>query len=118
MWLAGSGAFFTTTLSIFVIWFNITNFGLAPWKGWADTHSNFSRIIYLRASVWHYQLSWSITHETLRWIYVFCAFVFFAFFGFAKEARENYRAAALCIAKRLRMSRISRYLASFPHYFY
>jgi pheromone a factor receptor len=39
--------------------------------------------------------------ETTRWAAVLCAFVFFAFFGFADEARKNYRALASNVSKRL-----------------
>lgn len=35
--------------------------------------------------------------ELSRWIIVVCGLLFFAFFGFAQEARTNYRKAYLTI---------------------
>ncbi|KAF9011226.1 pheromone A receptor-domain-containing protein [Cyathus striatus] len=67
--------------------------GVAPWKGWEDTHSNFSRIVQIPDIYWR---NWGLAGnmvELNRWLNVLCAFVFFAFFGFAAEAKRNYRKA-------------------------
>jgi pheromone a factor receptor len=42
--------------------------------------------------------------EFSRWFLVVCALVFFAFFGFADEARKNYRLAYVSVAKRVGLS--------------
>jgi hypothetical protein len=41
----------------------------------------------------------ALSLELYRWTPVFCAFSFFAFFGFAEEARKNYRLLASTLAK-------------------
>jgi len=45
-----------------------------------------------------------ISLETTRWFVILCAVVFFAYFGFADEARKNYRAAFGSVAKRVGLS--------------
>lgn len=44
----------------------------------------------------------NIPLELSRWLLVVCALVFFSFFGFAEEARKNYRAAWAWISGKLR----------------
>jgi hypothetical protein len=39
--------------------------------------------------------------EMSRWLFLVCAFVFFGFFGFADEARKNYRMAAVFICEKV-----------------
>jgi hypothetical protein len=43
-------------------------------------------------------------YELGRWICVICAFNLFAFFGFSKEARKNYHAVYLIVAKHIGVS--------------
>jgi pheromone a factor receptor len=112
MCIAGAGAFFTISLCVSFISINLSSYPLLPWKGFAHTHAHFSVIVYIPAKVWRSSAATEFSYEYLRWVYVFCAFVFFGFFGFAKEARRNYRSAALYTAKKLRISSISRYGAS------
>ena len=42
--------------------------------------------------------------ELSRWLSVVCAFIFFGFFGFADEAKKNYRSALQTVAKRIGIS--------------
>ena len=69
---------------------------VSPWVSWADTHWGYSRVLqYTRAL-----LPFSVySLEINRWAAVLCAFVFFGFFGFAGEARKNYRLLASVIAR-------------------
>jgi len=45
--------------------------------------------------------------ELSRWSVIFCAFLFFGFFGFADEARKNYRFAFQSVAKCVGISSVS-----------
>jgi len=65
--------------------------GVIPWKSWADTHYNYSRVRQIPAFVWKNEPTLAQELGMFRWVLVACAFVFFAFFGFADEARRHYR---------------------------
>ena len=73
--------------------------GVSPWVSWADTHSGYSRVFQTPRIVLDQHPILVYGYEITRWAPVLCAFVFFAFFGFAGEARRNYRLFALTIAK-------------------
>ncbi|KAF9061816.1 STE3-like pheromone receptor [Rhodocollybia butyracea] len=52
---------------------------------------NFTHVELVPSSVWKAdRLSRAVT-EINHWVPVFCSFVFFVFFGFAEEAKKNYR---------------------------
>lgn len=76
-----------------------------PWKSWSKTHSgdNYSKIVQVPSSVWKAIPYVRFAVES-RWFYVLCAFIFFAFFGFADEARQHYRLAFKSIATRVGLS--------------
>jgi pheromone a factor receptor len=65
--------------------------GVAPWRGWTYTHENYSAVHQIPASVWKNNPNSAFTLEVYRWSLVLCAFLFFALFGFADEARQHYR---------------------------
>jgi pheromone a factor receptor len=75
--------------------------GVTPWRGWAYTHSHYSHVFEVPNSVWKTNSLSSGGLETYRWSLVACAFVFFAFFGFADEARQHYRRFYTSIASRI-----------------
>lgn len=75
--------------------------GVEPWKGWEDTHSNFSRVVQYPSVLWRSDPQVVVAQELSRWSVVACAFIFFGFFGFADEARKNYRNAFSSVAKRM-----------------
>lgn len=75
--------------------------GIRPWKGWADTHSDFSFVGQYPAVQWKSDHLSVVTIELSRWSVVICAFIFFGFFGFADEARKNYRIAFNSVAKKV-----------------
>jgi pheromone a factor receptor len=111
MILASMEILFTVPISAFFLHLNVAH-GLRPWKGWADTHSNFSRVIEYPAIIWT-NLPYLLTaFELYRWLLVFCAFLFFGFFGFADEARKNYRRAFDSVAKSVGISTTSSGLTS------
>ncbi|KAJ7246160.1 pheromone A receptor-domain-containing protein [Mycena haematopus] len=63
------------------------------WISWADTHSNFSRVVQVPGVYWRANVNTVASLETTRWVTVACALLFFAYFGFADEAVKNYRGA-------------------------
>jgi len=80
----------TTPISAFQIYLNATAYPLSPWRSWADTHSDFGRVVLLPEVIWIQNRTFHIAAEVGRWAPVFCAVVFFLFFGFANECRNNY----------------------------
>lgn len=99
MALATTEILFTTPLSIFSMTVNALG-PMYPWVSWADTHFNYSRIEQIPAFFWHQSRLVVLGLEFTRWVPVLCAFVFFAFFGFADEAKKNYRKAFWWVAGR------------------
>jgi pheromone a factor receptor len=79
-----------------------------PWKGWADTHLHFSLVRQTAAVQWKSNHVGMITLEMSRWASVICAFIFFGFFGFADEARKNYRLAFYSVAKKVGFTTINQ----------
>ncbi|KAF8060133.1 putative fungal pheromone GPCR, STE3-type [Lyophyllum atratum] len=78
------------------MWFTCRN-GLRPWTGWADVHSNFSRVAVFPASaIPPYVLHW--TYFTW-WIIPVSSVLFFAFFSFGEDAMKEYRACIQWVAR-------------------
>ncbi|KAJ3568207.1 hypothetical protein NP233_g5865 [Leucocoprinus birnbaumii] len=90
MALATSDLLFTMPLAAFVIWLNVTTTPIEPWRGWADTHFDFSRVNQYPALFWRRDPKIVASMEFTRWLVPACALIFFAFFGVADEARRNY----------------------------
>jgi len=76
---------------------------LKGWKSWSQTHNHghFSVVFQIPASYWKNEPDFKNFIEMFRWLLVACAFIFFAFFGFADEARRHYRLAFKSIATRV-----------------
>lgn len=104
MGLAGIEMLCTIPLGAYVIYLNATAQPIYPWISWADTHLDFSRIEQIPSVWWRMSSPTVLSLELSRWLLVVCAFVFFAFFGFADEARKNYRLAYVSVAKRVGLS--------------
>jgi hypothetical protein len=75
--------------------------GVGPWRGWANTHENYSAVYQVPASVWKNDSNTATFLEMYRWSLVLCAFLFFALFGFADEAQQHYRRVYTTIASRI-----------------
>jgi len=75
-----------------------------PYLGFADTHYNFSRVEQYPALLWMNWGLYSVALRMTRWSIVACGLIFFAFFGFAEEARRHYRLAFKFVAKSLGFS--------------
>ncbi|KAI0283496.1 GPCR fungal pheromone mating factor [Russula brevipes] len=100
MVLASVDALITVPFAIFVIVAN-TKLGVTPWVSWDDTHSDYSRVVKVPSFIWKNDYKMARSLEVTRWRLVLSAFIFFAFFGFAKEARQHYRLAYRSIARRI-----------------
>lgn len=83
----------TLPLGVYSIIVNTSGVTISPYKSWADTHYQFWRVLEIPAVIWRIDQSNVISLEMGRWIYPLAAFLFFALFGFAEEARRHYRAA-------------------------
>ena len=75
--------------------------GVGPWRGWTFTHEGYSAVYQIPASVWKNDSYNVFALEMFRWSLVLCAFLFFALFGFANEARQQYRRVYTAIASRI-----------------
>ncbi|KAK0432034.1 pheromone A receptor-domain-containing protein [Armillaria borealis] len=83
----------TTPLGIAMIIISATATPVGPWRSWADTHYNFSAVRQIPALFWRASPMVVSGIEATRWVTVLCSWVFFAFFGFASEARRHYTKA-------------------------
>lgn len=89
----------TVPLSIFIIWLNATAAPIEPWRGLSDAHFDFSRVEQIPAVVWRRNHLVVVSLELSRWLAPVCAIIFFVFFGFAEEARRQYRMAFWTVMK-------------------
>ncbi|EJF59107.1 fungal pheromone STE3G-protein-coupled receptor, partial [Dichomitus squalens LYAD-421 SS1] len=80
----------TIPISAYGLYLNLSSGPLNPWISWDDTHFNYSKVDQFPAVIWRTDRNTVISFELSRWLAPFCAFVFFAFFGFAQEARIHY----------------------------
>ena len=70
-----------------------------PYKSWTYVHLHFSRVGQFPAIEWKQNHTGAVSLELSRWANVICTFLFFAFFGFAQEARKHYRIVFNSIAR-------------------
>ena len=90
---------FTIPLAIWVIVGIAVSSDVHPWISWAYIHSKYSHVIRIPRVLVERDRAEVYALETTRWGPVLCAFVFFGFFGFSGEAKENYRLLASTLAK-------------------
>ena len=100
MALASVDFCFTIPLTIWAV-VDDALLGVRPWVSWASIHSGYTQIIQVPRTTLVQDSVATQGLELYRWSSVLCAFIFFAFFGFAEEARKNYRLLASTIAKSL-----------------
>lgn len=81
----------TIPLSAFLL-HNFSTNHLEKWISWSVTHHDYTTIVQVPNSVWQ-ATSISRFSVECRWFYILCSYTFFAFFGFADEARQHYRLA-------------------------
>lgn len=80
----------TTPIASYGLYLNASG-QIFPWISFSDTYFGYDRVDQYPAAIWTTSRTAVVTLELGRWSTVFCALVFFAFFGFADEARRNYR---------------------------
>ncbi|KAI0920344.1 hypothetical protein AcV5_010544 [Taiwanofungus camphoratus] len=90
----------TVPLGAFSMYINNTGLHIAPYVSWSNAHYDFSFVEIFPAAIWTSRHPFYISVQMGRWIYPCSAFLFFALFGFANEARRHYRLAFWWIAKR------------------
>ena len=73
----------------------------SPWPGWAVAHSQYSEVTQVAGFIWKNDPHLYPQLELFRWSLVACAFLFFALFGFAREAREHYRLVYYSLARHI-----------------
>ena len=103
--LAGIEALCTVPLTAYLISHSLTR--LRPVVGWDEVHWRFSRVSQYPSMLWRMDKFVIVGLEVTRWAPIVCAFIFFFFFGFADEARKNYRLVYSTVAKRLGSSMAS-----------
>lgn len=95
--------FTTFPLSIFSFYVSAHVLTVHPWISWEDTHSDYSFVGQVPSFEWRADPISVVNLELIRWPVVAAAFLFFAFFGFAEEARRNYRKAYSFATSSLRL---------------
>ncbi|KAK7680871.1 hypothetical protein QCA50_016181 [Cerrena zonata] len=93
MALASTELLLSIPLSTWIIYLNLTTTKLSPWVSFANTHYGFERVDQIPALLWRADRRMVVAVELGRWIDPVCALIFFAYFGFADEARRQYCAA-------------------------
>ncbi|THH17677.1 hypothetical protein EW146_g3173 [Bondarzewia mesenterica] len=113
MALAGVELLGTIPLGSYSIYLNATVNQIQPWISWADTHFNFSRVDQIPSVIWRADTHIQTSVELSRWLLVLCAFIFFAFFGFADEARKHYDLVYTRVASHLGYSSATKSSTNF-----
>lgn len=106
MVLSGTEVVCNVPLTIYFIVVNALG-RIRPYKSWDYVHWGFHRVDQFAAVLWRLNLRDQLSIEATRWLVVICAFVFFLFFGFADEAKKNYRTALSSIAKKVGISTVA-----------
>ncbi|KAF8836065.1 STE3-domain-containing protein [Paxillus ammoniavirescens] len=104
MALATTELLCTVPISAYGIYLNAVKAPIYPWKGFADAHYNYSRVELVPAVIWRMDNITVVSFALSQWSLIFCGLVFFTFFGFADEARKQYRKVYRSILKRLGVS--------------
>ncbi|KAH8823716.1 STE3-domain-containing protein [Flagelloscypha sp. PMI_526] len=97
MGLAGIEALCGVPLSAYVLYGDIKG-GIEPYVSWEWVHVGFSRVDQFPRMQWAMDPAAASAMEMSRWLFVTCGLVFFLFFGFASEARNNYWKALAWVA--------------------
>ncbi|GBE87047.1 hypothetical protein SCP_1002940 [Sparassis crispa] len=89
----------TVPISSYGLYLNLSAAPLSPWISWSNVHYDYSQVDQYPAVVWRTSRNSLVAFGLSTWAVPFCAFVFFGFFGFADEARKNYRKTFLFISR-------------------
>ncbi|KAI0682990.1 pheromone A receptor-domain-containing protein [Cerioporus squamosus] len=108
MAIATTDLLFSVPISAYGIYLNVAQGEIFPWISWDDTHFQFWKVYQVPAAVWRSNRDTLISVELSRWLVPFCAFVFFAFFGFASEARAYYARIFKSLLKGVGLDRLRK----------
>lgn len=100
MGLASVDLLFTIPLSLYII-IRSTQIPIHPYISWWNVHQNFHNSILVPAIQWKNIPAVRHSFAFSRTVTIVCPYIFFAFFGFADEARKNYRSAFESLAKKV-----------------
>jgi pheromone A receptor len=104
-------------VAFFILAINASYLTVFPWISWDVTHAHYYVVGQVPSFMWRADPIVETSLELERWIIVISAFLFFAFFGFAEEARSHYRKAYSFASSSLNLPvfRKSRGSSSSPH---
>ncbi|KAH8101257.1 pheromone receptor Rcb3 B45 [Cristinia sonorae] len=108
MALATGDLLCTMPIAIYGAVLNATNSKIFPWISWDDTHADYWKVNQIPALLWRSSHESVVALEMTRWAPVICSVVFFAFFGFAEEARRHYRDTFASLFRVLGIRRIKK----------
>jgi pheromone a factor receptor len=91
MALAATEMMFSLPLSLFFLTSSLQNASLKPWISWDDTHLDWGFIGFVPRAFFDATPGVRTQIDLSRWVTPAGAFVFFAYFGLAGEASEEYR---------------------------
>ncbi|KAH9976783.1 pheromone A receptor-domain-containing protein [Lactifluus volemus] len=74
---------------------------------WSLLRHNYTHVPQYSTTEWQSNPVEHVILEVDAWSLVYCSFAFFAFFGFAEEARDHYRRVYSSITRRTRFSKSS-----------
>ncbi|TDL19932.1 STE3-domain-containing protein [Rickenella mellea] len=77
---------------------------------WEHIHYGFHVVPTYPSIIWRNNKRLHVGMEFSRWIIILCAIVFCAFFTFAEDSRNNYRALFRTVAKRFGLMSIATHL--------
>ncbi|KAF9522216.1 STE3-like pheromone receptor [Crepidotus variabilis] len=89
----------TVPLGIYSLYLGPRGSTLRPYVSFRESHANFSNVELIPTSEWRSDPSFHFSVELMRWMHVYCAFLFFAAFGLTVDARLHYRNAILKVFK-------------------
>ena len=98
--------------ALFILIANAHYFTVHPWVNWEVTHLDYSFVGQYPSFMWRASPIGAAMTELTRWIVVYAAFLFFAFFGFAEEARKHYSKAYSFATSSLRLPNFRKSSAS------
>ncbi|KAG9086573.1 a-factor receptor [Ceratobasidium sp. 370] len=91
MALAGTDMAFTTPLALYFLINSLIQTPPTPWISWEDVHEDIHEVwTWSRQELLASPLG-MISLDLNRWALPGCAFVFFAYFGFSREAIDYYK---------------------------
>jgi pheromone a factor receptor len=113
MLLATTEMLTTILISSFMVRYSC-EFGLIKFS-WTTVRHNYTHVPQYTTLEWQSDPVHYAAAEIDVWLPIYCAFIFFAFFGFADEARSHYRRVYSSITRRIRFSKPSGTLVGPSH---